>query len=87
MLRKRSPQFRLWFVLLLGAAAPGVMIVLGKSAEEVFTLQSLLEIIRVCLAGAVTATVALFVERPRSPGARTRGDDRPPRNPFIEEED
>lgn len=72
MLKTRSPQFRVWFVLFLGIAGPGVMALLGKTAAEVFTLDSLLELLRICIGGAFAAVTALYVERPRRPGSRTR---------------
>lgn len=76
MLRSHSPQTRVWFVLFLGAAGPGVMSLLGRPAEEVFTLQSGLELLRICIGGAISSLIALFVEKPRNPETqRTRAED------------
>jgi len=76
MLRERSPRFRVWLVLTVGAVAPGVMALLGHPAREVFTLDSLLELLRVGVSGAFSALFALFVEKPRDPNVhRTRADD------------
>lgn len=76
MLRSHSPQTRVWFVLFLGVAGPGIMSLLGKPAVEVFTLESGLELLRICIGGAFSSLVALFVEKPRNPETqRTRADD------------
>ena len=75
MLRERSPLFRVWLVLAIGAVAPGVMSLLGHPAREVFTLDSLLELIRVGISGAFSALFALFVEKPRQPVTRERIED------------
>jgi len=76
MLRETSPKFRVWLVLVVGATAPGVMALLGHPAREVFTLDSLLELVRVGMSGAFSALFALFVEKPRDPNVvRTRADD------------
>lgn len=75
MLRSQSAQRRVWFVLFLGIAGPGIMSLLGKPAVEVFTLESGLELLRICIGGAFASLTALFVEKPRNPERRTRAED------------
>lgn len=65
MLHTRSAGFRLWFVLLVGISGPGIMAILNAPAETFWTMQTLLDVVRVALGGAWAALVALFVERPR----------------------
>ena len=76
MLRERSPLFRVWFVLLLGAVGPIVMGILGRPVEQFFTLDTLLEFVRVSIGGAFAALVSLFVEKPRPQHLRERALDR-----------
>lgn len=86
MLRERSPKFRVWLVLTIGAMAPGTMALLGHPARELFTLDSLLEFVRVAIFGAFSALFALFVEKPRDPSTnRTRSDDLNVPGPPVED--
>ena len=75
MLREKSPLFRVWFVIFVGVAGPTLITIVGRPVEELFTIHTLLEVVRAGIGGAVSATIALFVEKPRHPTTRSRSDD------------
>ncbi len=75
MFRTRSPQFRIWFVLALGAATPTLLMLVGRPVETFFTLNTLLEAVRAAIGGSLAGLIALHVEKPRAIGTRTREDD------------